>query len=71
MLSSRKTRFQWSKQDRGSDVPLFRSMSQHWHPTVRAHAADAEDAVKVSSSIVDPHANSKEAPTWTPWLWVD
>lgn len=71
MLSSRKTRFQWSKQDRGSDVPLFRSMSQHWHPTVRPHAADSDNVVKGPSSVVDPNANGKEALTWTPWLWVD
>ncbi|NVO12796.1 MAG: hypothetical protein HXX10_02050 [Rhodoplanes sp.] len=71
MLSSRKTRFQWGKQDRSNDPSLFRSMAQHWHPTVRTHAADADDAVKVSSPILDPNTTGNEAPTWTPWLWVD
>jgi hypothetical protein len=71
MLSSRKTRFQWSKQDRSNDSTLFRSMAQHWHPTVRTHAADPNDAVKAPASILEPTAGSHEAPTWTPWLWVD
>jgi hypothetical protein len=69
MLSSRKTRFQWSKQDRGSDVPLFRSMAQHWHPTVRTHGADVDDA-KPPPARVEP-VSGNESATWTPWQWAD
>ncbi|MDC7789465.1 hypothetical protein PQJ75_24930 [Rhodoplanes sp. TEM] len=69
MLSSRKTRFQWSKQDRGSDVSLFRSMSQRWKPTVHHHDPDLTDAIKSPPPPTEPRP--AETPGWTPWLWVD
>ncbi|RAI37972.1 hypothetical protein [Rhodoplanes roseus] len=69
MLSSRKTRFQWSKQDRGGEVTLFRSMAQHWQPPVHRH--DSEFDVEVKSSPAHTEPASPETPTWTPWLWVD
>ncbi|CAL8980499.1 hypothetical protein GJ689_07200 [Rhodoplanes serenus] len=69
MLSSRKTRFRWSKQDRESDQPLFRAMAQQWHPTVRRHAPDPEETPRLRTRPPDPAGN--EAPTWTPWLWID
>lgn len=69
MLSSRKTRFQWSKQDRGSDVPLFRSMAQRWKPTVHHRDPDLTEAIKSPSPSPEPRP--AETPSWTPWLWVD
>ncbi|MFL9827635.1 hypothetical protein [Rhodoplanes sp. SY1] len=68
MLSSRKTRFQWSKQDRGTDQTLFRSMAQRWQPTVHRHDTDALDTIKTTTP--EPPAPDTP-PGWTPWLWVD
>ncbi len=69
MLSSRKTRFQWSKQDRSTDQTLFRSMAQRWQPTVHRHDADALDPIRTTTP---PEPQAPETPPgWTPWLWVD
>ncbi len=73
MLSWKRDRFSWSKEDRAPDMSFFRLLHQKWRPTTR-HVI-VEERVETSGRY--PYGRSKRAarqsaakPGWTPWLWV-
>jgi hypothetical protein len=72
MLSTKRDRFIWSKQDRLPEASLFRLLRQHWHPTTRVFVADETFVTargRHRSSIGTSSARGAKS-SWTPWLWV-
>ncbi len=73
MLSSKRDRFVWSKQDRLPDMSLFRLLHQNWHPITRVVLVE-ERAVRWNSRASPsplkstPQLSAKAS--WTPWLWI-
>ena len=73
MLSSKRDRFVWSKQDRMPDVSYFRQLHQNWHPTTRVVVVEEQLTVTerhmLQSGVTDPHHRARRG-AWNPWLWV-
>jgi len=71
MLSSKRDRFVWSKQDRMPDVSYFRQLHQNWHPTTRI-------VVEEQLTLAERHLlhdgtrslHRAKRGQWNPWLWV-
>ncbi len=74
MLSSKRDRFVWSKEDWLPEKSFFRVLHQHWHPTTRVVVAEEEVATIRGRRF--SHSSSRSAhrqpakPGWTPWLWI-
>jgi hypothetical protein len=68
MLSSRDTRFSWSKQDRSLGVPFFRALAHKWRPTVSKRDSEA-GTNKSSATSLNGKRTARRV--WTPWLWVE
>jgi len=69
MLSSKNTRFVWSKQDRTPEVSLFRLLCAQWRPTARVLRDAPPDPLRAAT--LQKKQLKKVKPVWTPWLWVD
>ena len=72
MLSSKRDRFVWSKEDRLPEASFFRLLRQHWHPISRVVVVDeivASDRRRYRSSFKSMPGQAVK-PSWTPWLWV-
>lgn len=73
MLSSKRERFHWSKQDRMAELSFFRLLHQNWHPTTRSVTIEErpEMSGRYSSrqSATGGYQQSGKS-VWTPWLWV-
>jgi hypothetical protein len=72
MLSSKRDRFSWCKEDRVPEMSYFRLLHQQWHPTTRVVIVEERlESGRYSSarSIVAARQASAK-PAWTPWLWV-
>ncbi len=73
MLSSKRDRFIWSKEDRLPEMSFFRMLHQNWHPITRVVVADEQVTIRGRRYS---HSSSKSAhhqaakPGWTPWLWI-
>lgn len=72
MLSSKHSRFSWSKQDRAPEVSFFRMLHQNWRPTSRVVVVD-DQLVTYGRHGRKRGTSAQRAaskPVWTPWLWV-
>lgn len=73
MLSSKRDRFVWSKQDRMPDASFFRLLHQNWRPITRVVMIEEQVALAgrrgYRSALKNVPAQSAK-PSWNPWLWV-
>ncbi len=73
MLSTKRDRFFWSKQDRLPEVSFFRLLRENWHPTTRVVVSDEIVLVSRGRHYRYPATSAPGQavkPSWSPWLWV-
>ncbi len=72
MLSSKRDRFKWGKEDRLAESSFFRQLHQNWHPTTRV--VIVEDQLDASRRFSSSEGNNTlhraRRGAWNPWLWV-
>ena len=72
MLSSKRDRFVWSKQDRMPEVSYFRQLHQNWRPTTRVVVVEEQITATERHflhSSADTYHRAKRG-AWNPWMWV-
>jgi hypothetical protein len=73
MLSSKRDRFMWSKEDRLPEMSFFRLLRQRWRPTTRVvvyeEQFDTRGRRYSLSATKNPYQQAAKS-SWTPWLWV-
>ena len=71
MLSSHHhAAFDWSKEDRVDDPPMFRSLQRQWHSV--HHVKEEAVAKGAAPKGTERTKTTSHMPTnWSPWMWME